>query len=74
MSMRDSVQPETKLTERELDVLKLAANGLRNSEIAQLLKISEYTVADHMKSVLKRLGATTRVEAAVVACRAGLLG
>jgi DNA-binding NarL/FixJ family response regulator len=61
------------LTERELDVLRLLAEGKTNTEIAAALFISPRTVGVHVSSLLRKLDATTRVQAATVAGRAGLL-
>jgi len=61
------------LTDRELDVLRLLAEGRTNPEIATALFISPRTVGVHVSSILRKLNATTRVHAATVAERAGLL-
>src|SRR5205807_637938 len=52
------------LTERETDVVRLVAEGLRNSEIAQRLFLSPRTVDHHVSAVLRKLDARTRLEAA----------
>lgn len=61
------------LTTRELDVLRLLAEGLPNKSIAQRLDISEHTVKFHVNSLLGKLGATSRTEAVVRATRLGLI-
>jgi DNA-binding NarL/FixJ family response regulator len=55
------------LTRRELDVLALVGEGLRNTEIAQRLFISAKTVDHHMSAILAKLGVRTRQEAVRVA-------
>jgi DNA-binding NarL/FixJ family response regulator len=61
------------LTARELDVLQLMAGGATNREIAAHLYISQKTVTVHVTRILAKLDARTRVEAAGVAQRLGLL-
>lgn len=61
------------LTARELDVLQLMASGATNREIAARLYISQKTVTVHITRILAKLDARTRVEAAGVAQRLGLL-
>jgi DNA-binding NarL/FixJ family response regulator len=61
-----------KLTERELDVLRWLAKGLSNGDIAAQLHLSEGTVRNHVSSILEKLGAADRTQAAVIAIRHGL--
>lgn len=61
------------LTARELEVLRLLAEGLPNKTIAQRLDISEHTVKFHVNSLLGKLGASSRTEAVVRATRLGLI-
>ncbi|MFF7261736.1 response regulator [Streptomyces sp. NPDC008159] len=61
------------LTPREHDVLALLGHALSNTQIARRLHIEESTVKSHVQNVLTKLGARTRVQAALIASRAGLL-
>ncbi len=60
------------LTERELEVLRLIANGLNNREIARQLAISEKTVKTHVSNILSKLNLADRTQAAIYALKAGL--
>ncbi|MBP6178226.1 MAG: response regulator transcription factor [Anaerolineales bacterium] len=61
-----------KLTERELDVLRLIAKGINNSDIAVQLHLSEGTVRNHVSAILEKLGVSDRTQAAVIAIQHGL--
>jgi NarL family two-component system response regulator LiaR len=67
------LNPFTELTDREMDVLKLIANGLGNSEIAEQLVISEHTVKGHVSNILSKLHLADRTQAAVYAWRQGIV-
>ncbi|WP_417414610.1 response regulator [Hoeflea sp.] len=61
-----------KLTSRELDVLTLVGKGLRNADVALALGLAETTIATHIKAIYRKLGISTRAEAARHAIRLGL--
>ncbi len=61
------------LTERELEVLALLAQGMPNKEIAARLVISERTAKFHVSSIMGKLGATNRTEAVSLAAQKGLI-
>lgn len=69
-------QPETlltkKLTDREVDVLRLIARGLNNPDIAARLHLSEGTVRNHVSAILAKLDVADRTQAAVIAIQHGL--
>ena len=62
-----------KLTERELQVLKLVAQGLSNREVAGQLFISENTVKNHVRNILEKLHLHSRMEAVLYAVRENIL-
>jgi DNA-binding NarL/FixJ family response regulator len=61
------------LTERELEVLKLIANGLTNNQIAEKLVISENTVKGHVGNILSKLHLADRTQVAVFAWQEGIV-
>lgn len=65
--------PGGKLTQRELDVLGLLAEGLQHEEIGRRLGISSETVRTHLRKASDRLGASTRTQAVATALRLGLI-
>jgi two-component system NarL family response regulator len=62
-----------RLTEREMEVLRLVAQGLNNRDIAKELFISENTVKNHIRNILEKLHLHSRMEAVVYAVREKLL-
>ncbi|MGH3434045.1 MAG: LuxR C-terminal-related transcriptional regulator, partial [Thermocrispum sp.] len=69
---RDQV-PAPRLTERELEVLRLVAKGCNNREIARQLFISENTVKNHVRNILEKLQLHSRMEAVLYGVRTKLL-
>ena len=65
--------PAPKLTDRELEVLKLVAQGMTNREVADRLFIAENTVKNHVRNILEKLHLHSRMEAVVYAVREKLL-
>jgi two-component system NarL family response regulator len=65
--------PGPRLTERELEVLKLVAKGMNNRDIGAELYISENTVKNHVRNILEKLHLHSRMEAVVYAVREKLL-
>ena len=65
--------PETNLTGRELQCLYYSACGMRESEIAEMLKISPHTVRVYMVNAKKRLGARNKTHSVILALLAGNL-
>jgi NarL family two-component system response regulator LiaR len=70
---RDAINPFTELSERELEVLRLVADGLSNATIAEKLVISEKTVKSHVSNILSKLHLADRTQAAVYAWRQGIV-
>lgn len=70
---QEKVHIETKLTERELEVLRLLAEGLNNREIGDKLYASAATVKNHVSNILAKLRAQNRIQLAVIAVKEGLV-
>jgi two-component system NarL family response regulator len=68
--MADTIR--TELSDRELEVLKLIANGKDNAQIAAELVISPKTVKNHISNILMKLQIQNRIQAAVYAVRSGI--
>ena len=66
-------QIQTQLSDREIEVLKLIANGRDNADIAAQLHISPKTVKNHISNILMKLQIENRIQAAVYAVRSGLV-
>jgi NarL family two-component system response regulator LiaR len=71
-SREETFNPFTELSEREMEVLKLVADGMSNGEIAEMLVISEKTVKSHVSNILGKLHVADRTQAAVYAWREGI--
>jgi DNA-binding NarL/FixJ family response regulator len=71
-SRDDSGDPFSELSERELEILRLIADGQANKEIANTLVISERTARTHVSNILRKLGLSSRTQAALLAVREGL--
>ena len=70
---RSPAMPYEELTQRELQVLQLAADGLANKEIAEKLVISEKTVKNHIANIFSKLQVNGRTQAILYALRKGLI-
>jgi len=69
----DKLNPYTGLSERELEILRLIAEGLSNADIAARLVLSEKTVKGHVSNLLGKLHLADRTQAAVYAWREGVM-
>ena len=69
IALEKEIIEDDKLTRREIEVLKLLAEGLFNKEIAYKLSISEKTVKNHVSNIFKKIGVFDRTQAAVYAIK-----
>ena len=69
----DKPNPFTELSDREMEVLRLIADGLSNTEIAERLVLSKKTVKGHVSNILGKLHLADRTQAAVLAWREGVV-
>ena len=70
---RPAETPDAPLTPREIEVLRLLAEGLANKNIAWKLKISEHTVKFHIASIFTKLNVSSRAEAVAIGIRQGVI-
>ncbi len=70
---RSQEVPAPRLTDREMQVLKLVAKGMNNRDIARELFISENTVKNHVRNILEKLQIHSRMEAVMIAVREKLI-
>lgn len=70
---REAINVFHELSEREMEVLKLIAEGLSNADMAEKLVLSEKTVKGHVSNVLGKLHLADRTQAAVFAWREGVM-
>ena len=61
------------LSDRELQIIELVADGLTNQDIAEKLQISKRTVDNHISNILMKLQIDNRIQAAVYAVRSGIV-
>lgn len=72
-ALRPTEAADAPLTPREIEVLRLLAEGLANKNIAWKLKISEHTVKFHIASIFTKLNASSRAEAVAIGIRQGVI-
>jgi two-component system NarL family response regulator len=65
--------PRIDLSQREIEVLRLTARGLRNRDMARILGRTEETVKAHLRNIMGKLGATDRTEAVTIGLRRGII-
>jgi DNA-binding NarL/FixJ family response regulator len=65
----DALRPMVQLSAREIAVLEAIGRGMSNKDIAASLSISQHTVSNHVKSVLRKLAVNNRTQAVLIALR-----
>jgi DNA-binding NarL/FixJ family response regulator len=70
---QETVESTERLTQREVEILRLLGKGLTAVDISVALGISRNTCATHIKAIYRKLGISTRAEAALEASRRGLV-
>jgi DNA-binding NarL/FixJ family response regulator len=65
--------PRVDLSDREVEVLRFAGQGLRNKDIARVIGRTEETIKAHLKHIMAKLGASDRTEAVTVALQRGII-
>ncbi len=73
LATSDAAAKVTRLTQRERDILRLLADGLKNEEIGKRLFISPETVRTHVRKAMSKLDADTRTQAVATALRQSLI-
>lgn len=73
MPDRPSVNSQGRLSKRQVEILILIRDGYQNSEISQKLTIRNNTTHNHIKAILRTLGAKNRTHAVVIAIQRGII-
>lgn len=73
LPLLQSKEQRVELTAREMQVLELIVRGLLNKQIAYALNVAQFTVANHVAKILKKLGVQDRTQAATQAIRRGII-
>jgi DNA-binding NarL/FixJ family response regulator len=71
--LRRGARAPVQLTEREITILKLTAEGMTNKEIGQQLYLSEATVKDQLRKIMDKFGVDHRISAVIAASKEGLI-
>jgi len=71
--LMETRQSQVELTTRELEILGLITQGLSNKQVAYTVGIATYTVNNHVKNILKKLGVSDRTQAATSAITRGII-